>query len=88
MEQFLRAVCADDPEWDTMLPMVEFAYNNQPHSSTRQSPFYLMYGIDPTVPIAPPVPCDVPRAHDIAQHLADIRAEAQKSLERVRLDTA
>jgi hypothetical protein len=40
MEQFLRIFvneCQDD--WDELLPMGEFAYNNHIHSSMQQTPF-------------------------------------------------
>ncbi|MBW0549651.1 hypothetical protein O181_089366 [Austropuccinia psidii MF-1] len=34
-------------DWNTWLPLAEFAYNNCDHSSTKQSPFFTVYGIDP-----------------------------------------
>ncbi|MBW0533493.1 hypothetical protein O181_073208, partial [Austropuccinia psidii MF-1] len=37
--------CQDD--WNTWLPLAEFAYNNSDHSSTKQSPFFTVYGSDP-----------------------------------------
>ncbi|MBW0557833.1 hypothetical protein O181_097548 [Austropuccinia psidii MF-1] len=33
--------------WNTWLPLAEFAYNNFDHSSTKQSPFFTVYGRDP-----------------------------------------
>ncbi|MBW0485092.1 hypothetical protein O181_024807 [Austropuccinia psidii MF-1] len=33
--------------WNTCLPLAEFAYNNSEHSSTNQSPFFTVYGRDP-----------------------------------------
>ncbi|MBW0574325.1 hypothetical protein O181_114040, partial [Austropuccinia psidii MF-1] len=33
--------------WNTWLPLAEFAYNNSDHSSTKQSPFFTVYGRDP-----------------------------------------
>ncbi|MBW0492893.1 hypothetical protein O181_032608 [Austropuccinia psidii MF-1] len=30
--------------WHTWLPLAEFAYNNAEHSSTKQSPFFTIYG--------------------------------------------
>ncbi|MBW0527648.1 hypothetical protein O181_067363 [Austropuccinia psidii MF-1] len=34
-------------DWNTWLPLTEFAYNNSDHSSTKQSPFFTVYGRDP-----------------------------------------
>ncbi|MBW0594071.1 hypothetical protein O181_133786 [Austropuccinia psidii MF-1] len=33
--------------WNTCLPLAEFAYNNSDHSSTKQSPYFTVYGRDP-----------------------------------------
>ena len=49
LEMYLRIFCKRIPEdWDKHLPMAEFAYNGRPHSVTKQTPFYLMYGSEPT----------------------------------------
>ncbi|MBW0561711.1 hypothetical protein O181_101426 [Austropuccinia psidii MF-1] len=34
-------------DWNTWLPLAEFAYNNSDHSSKKQSPFFTAYGRDP-----------------------------------------
>ncbi|MBW0514730.1 hypothetical protein O181_054445 [Austropuccinia psidii MF-1] len=34
-------------DWNTCLPLDEFAYKNSYHSSTKQSPFFTVYGRDP-----------------------------------------
>ncbi|MBW0477580.1 hypothetical protein O181_017295 [Austropuccinia psidii MF-1] len=34
-------------DWNTCLPVAEFAYNNYDHSSTKQSPFLTVYARDP-----------------------------------------
>ncbi|MBW0527803.1 hypothetical protein O181_067518 [Austropuccinia psidii MF-1] len=34
-------------DWNTWLPLAEFAYNNSDHSPTMQSPFFTVYGRDP-----------------------------------------
>ncbi|MBW0490575.1 hypothetical protein O181_030290 [Austropuccinia psidii MF-1] len=34
-------------DWNTWLPLAEFAYNNSDHCSTNQSPFFTVYGRDP-----------------------------------------
>ena len=38
--------------WDTHLPFVLFAYRASLQCSTGESPFYLLYGIDPKLPTA------------------------------------
>ena len=38
-------------DWDQWVPYVVFAYNTTPHTSTGETPFFLMYGRDPEVPM-------------------------------------
>ncbi|MBW0476294.1 hypothetical protein O181_016009 [Austropuccinia psidii MF-1] len=33
-----------EDDWNTWLPLAEFAHNNSDHSSTKQSPFFTVYG--------------------------------------------
>ncbi|KAL3693385.1 hypothetical protein R1sor_007036 [Riccia sorocarpa] len=51
IEDMLRAFTMEEQEnWDNLLPLVEFAYNNCINSSTRTTPFFLMYGEHPLTP--------------------------------------
>ncbi|MBW0552334.1 hypothetical protein O181_092049 [Austropuccinia psidii MF-1] len=34
--------------WHTWLPLAEFSYNNSEHSSTKRSPFFTLYGRNPS----------------------------------------
>jgi hypothetical protein len=43
VEQFLR-MFATKNDWDEVLPLAEFEYNNSKHSRTKYSPFYATYG--------------------------------------------
>ena len=38
-------------QWDTMLPLAEYAYNTSTHSSTDRSPFELDLGYTPSIPL-------------------------------------
>ena len=37
-------------DWDFKLPYVLFTYRASPQESTKESPFYLLYGRDPQLP--------------------------------------
>ena len=37
--------------WEDCLPLVEFAYNRSVHSSTKYSPFKIVYGFNPLTPL-------------------------------------
>jgi hypothetical protein len=51
LEENLRAyVNVKHNDWDSHLPIVEFAYNNAVNSSTGFTPFYLNYGFHPRLP--------------------------------------
>ncbi|MBW0532890.1 hypothetical protein O181_072605 [Austropuccinia psidii MF-1] len=48
LEQYLWLyVSYNQDDWNTWLPLAEFAYNNSDHSSTKKSPFFTVYGRDP-----------------------------------------
>ncbi|MBW0531702.1 hypothetical protein O181_071417 [Austropuccinia psidii MF-1] len=48
LEQYLWIyVIYHQDDWNTWLPLAEFSYNNSDHSSTKQSPFFTVYGRDP-----------------------------------------
>uniref|UniRef100_A0A803JGD3 Integrase catalytic domain-containing protein n=1 Tax=Xenopus tropicalis TaxID=8364 RepID=A0A803JGD3_XENTR len=48
LEQFLRCYVSDNQSsWAELLPWAEFAYNNATHSSTGQSPFFIVNGLHP-----------------------------------------
>ena len=51
MRTMLRAYTeANEEDWDTLLPLVEFAVNTSPSKSTGFSPFYLHFGRHPILP--------------------------------------
>ena len=51
--------------WDSLLPTLEFVYNNSTQKSTRFSPFFLNYGFNPSTPVTTtPASSHVPAATD------------------------
>ncbi|MBW0567494.1 hypothetical protein O181_107209 [Austropuccinia psidii MF-1] len=49
LEQYLwMYVSYHQDDWHTWLPLAEFAYNNAEHSSKKQSPFFTIYGRNPS----------------------------------------
>ena len=55
VENFIRAMIAKHaqthgPDWDLYLQHLLFAYRTKPHCSTKESPFYLLYGQDARLP--------------------------------------
>lgn len=52
LEEMLRSfVSYDMRNWDTLLPALEFAYNDSKQESTRLTPFYANYGYHPSSPL-------------------------------------
>ena len=48
LEQYIRVFVSEwQNDWDMLLPLGEFAYNNHVHSSTQHSPFFLDTGRHP-----------------------------------------
>ena len=56
IEAYLSIFCCNNPEtWCSLLPTLEFAYNSKPHTTQKESPFYLQIGYDPkAIPTAYP----------------------------------
>ena len=58
VERFNRTLCDmlacyvnEEPEnWDTFLPFVTLAFNTTEQATLKQTPFYLFYGREPTLP--------------------------------------
>ena len=54
VEQMIRCLLSDHScksHWKEVLPTVELAINSLPNRSTGYSPFFLMYGYNPVLPI-------------------------------------
>ncbi|MBW0529644.1 hypothetical protein O181_069359, partial [Austropuccinia psidii MF-1] len=66
-------------DWNTLLPLAEFAYNNSDHSSTKQSAFFTVYGRDPhfdSVHITQDTP-----AGKLSNKIKSVKKEVKRELE-------
>jgi transposase InsO family protein len=88
VETWLRAyVCYMQDDWNTLLPMAEFAYNNAPHDSIGISPNEARYGItlDTRQGIeADPPGGEIPHAKERAESIIKIRKELENSWRRTK----
>jgi hypothetical protein len=93
LSTMLRAVLKKNMKmWEECLPHVEFAYNRAVHSTTKVSPFQVVYGYNPRAPIdLLPLPTSERINHDAKEH-ADfilklhekIKENIEKMTERYR----
>ena len=49
-DMLAKTVESNGRDWDRRLPYVLFAYRTSPQESTKESPFFLLYGRDPQLP--------------------------------------
>ena len=65
--------------WDEFLPKLTFSYNVSQHKSTKMSPFTLLYGRDPKIPID--VSFDLPRNFRFGESYREFLQESRKFAE-------
>ena len=55
LEQYLRCyINYQQSDWDQLLPLAQFAYNNSQHTSTGETPFFAVYGFHPKLSFSLP----------------------------------
>lgn len=80
IETYLRAFCSHRrDDWASWIPIAEYALNSREHSATGHSPFYLLYGYNPSFTVNP-TPTALPSANDRIANLQDARADATAAL--------
>jgi hypothetical protein len=85
----LRIICTNNPEdWAEKLPIIEFALNNRENSVTKQTPFYLMNGVEPiSIPIPYPK-TNLPAVEEWITLRQEARDEANAAHELARMHMA
>ena len=81
LEQYLHIFCNyQQDNWYTLLPLVEFAYNNAPSATTGISPFFANKGYYPNLTIHPE--CDLASscAKDLVINLDELHQELKTTI--------
>ena len=75
LDMLSKSANSNGSDWDERLPFVLFAYRASIQESTRESPFFLLYGRDPQLPTSEMLEPQVDR---INYNLDDYKAEFVK----------
>lgn len=82
LEDMLRNyVCSDHTDWDSHLPIAEFAVNNAYHESVQNTPFFLNYGQHPLTPVTLNTDTHVPSARLFAEQFNHAIKSARNCLQ-------
>ena len=90
LEQYLRLFTSErQDDWDDLLPMAEFGYNNHIHSSTQQTPFMVDTGRHPRMGFEPTRrPSKVEAVNEFADRMKGTLEEAKSALSKAKDDMA
>lgn len=81
VQQYLRMfISYRQDDWTKWLGLVEFAYNNSVHASTRVSPFYATFGRHPHFDVNMPTYTEVPAAEKQAELIQKIHTELKSEI--------
>ena len=97
-DQIARILQQFDVTWDTVLKQVEFNYNSRVHSTTKYSPYFLMFGRHPRLPVhvllgrdpnaAIGAKSSVDYASLLASRLASTHAHAEENITKAQIQQA
>jgi hypothetical protein len=90
LEQYIRLfVNQRQDNWDELLPMAEFAYNNHIHSATQHTPFLLDTGRHPRMGFEPKEePSRKETANEFVDRMKSTLEEAKSALRKSKDDMA
>ncbi|KAJ3537203.1 hypothetical protein NMY22_g5693 [Coprinellus aureogranulatus] len=81
LEQYLRAYCNyQQDNWDELLPLAEFAYNNAPSETTGVSPFFANKGYHPSLVVHPERDLASQAAREYAVDLAELHQVLRENM--------
>jgi hypothetical protein len=88
LEQYLQVfVNEHQDDWDELLPMAEFQYNNHVYSGTQQTPFYLDSGQHPHMGFEPAQPAShLETVNKFMNRMHSAFTEAKAALAKVQED--
>ena len=71
-------------DWDALIPFLLFAYRSSIHESTMESPFFLVYGRDPRLPIDIALDKEYDTYLDTNDYRADVVSRLEAAISLVR----
>ena len=87
VQKLIRPFAFQDQDWETLLPSLEFAYNDTQQSTTGQTPFYLNYGYHPKGTYRH-VDTKNPHAEDHVQYLIRFQEAARDAINDAQIAQA
>ena len=90
LEQYLRVFVNERQDnWEELLPLAEFQYNNHVHSSTRETPFMLDTGRHPRMGFEPyQPPSRLETVNEFKERMQGALDEAKAALAKAKEDMA
>ena len=87
LEQYIRLFVSErQNDWDDLIPMMEFQYNNHIHSSTQNTPFMLDTGRHPRMGFEPHSRVTMETANEFAGRMRESLEEAKAALAKAKDD--
>ena len=81
LEQYIRVYCNyQQDNWDELLPLAEFTYNNTPSATTGITPFFANKGYHPNLTVHPECDLASTRACDFITDLDELHQELRKHI--------
>jgi hypothetical protein len=90
LEQYLRLFVNERQDnWDELLPLAEFQYNNRIHAATRETPFVLDTGMQPRMGFEPrQPPSKLETVNEFKTRMATALEESKAALKKAKDDMA